>query len=506
MGSRVAGLLLHPTSLAGRYGIGDLGPGADEFLDWMVDAGQRLWQVLPLGPTAYGNSPYGCLSAFAGNPLLISPEGLLDDGLLAAEDLVDAPAGSVHEVDFGAVIPWKRRLLRSAWKRFQADRPLEVAGALSAFVEDPAQAYWLEDWAMFAALKGRFGGREWGSWDRPLRLRDPKALARARRELSDEVELQRFVQFLFFRQWGRVRAEANRRGIEVMGDIPIYVARDSADVWAHRRLFTLDEEGKAETVAGVPPDYFSETGQLWGNPLYRWDRLAEEHFAWWIERVKVNWRLADLVRIDHFRGFASYWEVPAHHETAVDGRWVEAPGERLFTAIRAVLGDVPFVAEDLGVITDDVRELLARTGFPGMKVLQFAFAEDDHEYQPHRHVPNGVVYTGTHDNDTTLGWWESADAPTRERALEYLGTDGSDVAWDLIRAAYTSVAERVVVPLPDVFGMGNEARMNTPGKDRGNWTWRARRVDFTAGRAARLKRLAALTGRVGPEPPAPTDA
>ena len=503
MGRRVAGLLLHPTSLPGRFGIGDLGPGTDAFLDWLAEAGQGLWQVLPLGPSAFGNSPYGCLSAFAGNPLLISPERLVADGLLSEADLSDAPAASPDEVDFGAVIPWKRGRLHAAWRRFLAERPMELTGALSAFVEDPAQAYWLEDWAMYAALKGRFGGREWSSWDRAPRLREPKAMARARRDLSEEVEFQRFVQFLFFRQWARVRAEANRRGIQVMGDIPIYVAPDSADVWAHRRLFTLDEDGRAETVAGVPPDYFSETGQLWGNPLYRWERLAEEHFAWWIERVKVNWRLADLVRIDHFRGFAAFWEVPAHEQTAMNGRWVEAPGARLFTAIRAVLGDVPFVAEDLGVITDEVRDLLATTGFPGMKVLQFAFGEDDHEYQPHRHVPNGVVYTGTHDNDTTRGWWDGTDAATRARALDYLGTDGREIEWDLIRSASTSVAERVVVPLPAVFGLGNEARMNTPGKDRGNWTWRARREEFTLERAARLRRLASLSGRLSKETAAP---
>ena len=495
MGTRVAGILLHPTSLPGRFGIGDLGPGADRFLDWMEEAGQKLWQILPLGPTAFGNSPYGCLSAFAGNPLLISPEELLAEGLLEEPELEGAPLGVEAEVDFGAVIPWKKELLRAAHRRFLAKRPAGLSGAFSAFVEDPTQAYWLEDWALFAALKSRYGGREWAAWEKPIRLREPKAVARVRKELSAEVDYRRFVQFVFFRQWARVKGEANRRGIQVMGDVPIYVACDSADVWAHRRLFTLDEEGKPETVAGVPPDYFSETGQLWGNPLYRWDRMAEEHFAWWIERVKLNWRLADLVRVDHFRGFAGFWEVAATEKTAVNGRWVEAPGKRLFTAIKAVLGEVPFVAEDLGVITDEVRELLEATGFPGMKVLQFAFAGDDQEYQPHRHVPNCVVYTGTHDNETTRGWWDGSDEATRERVREYLGTDGRDVCGDLIRAAYTSVAERAVVPAPDVFGLGNEARMNTPGKDRGNWAWRARREDFTPKRAERLARLARLTGR-----------
>jgi 4-alpha-glucanotransferase len=496
MAERVAGVLLHPTSLPGRFGIGDLGPGADSFLEWARAAGLGLWQVLPLGPTAFGNSPYGCLSAFAGNPLLISPEELLREGLLSEDDLADAPLPSNEGVDFEAVIPWKEALLRGSYRKFASDRPLEIAAELEEFASAPEQASWLEDWALFSALKWRFGGREWTAWPRELALRSSKALERARNELAEEIELRRYLQMLFFRQWGRVRREATLRGVQVMGDLPIYVAADSADVWAHRRLFALDADGKQLTVAGVPPDYFSKTGQRWGNPIYRWDRMQKEGFAWWVERIRANLRTADLVRLDHFRGFVAFWEVAAGEETAVNGRWVKGPGEKLFIAIRKALGEVPLVAEDLGVITDDVRSLLATLGLPGMKVLQFAFGGDDEEYQPHRHVANGVVYTGTHDNDTTRGWWEATDEETRKRAREYLGTDGREIAWDLVRTAYTSVADRVVMPAADLFGLGNEARMNTPGNARGNWGYRARASDLTPERAARLRRLGSLTGRL----------
>ncbi len=492
---RAAGFLLHPTSLPGRFGIGDLGSEVDSFLEWLQAAGQTIWQILPLGPVAYGNSPYGCLSAFAGNPQLISPEELVREGLLPASALDNAPAGPLDSVDFNAVIGWKDRVLRESWDYARRTRPLAMH-VFDGFMAEHSQQYWLEDWALFAALKQRFSGQEWFSWDRALMLHEPSAVAAAQKELAEEMAFQRYVQFLFFRQWDRVRQKAHEKGIIIMGDIPIYVASDSADVWSHRRLFTLNEDAKLETIAGVPPDYFSETGQLWGNPLYRWDRIEAEGYHWWIERVKANLRTADLIRIDHFRGFAGFWEVRFGEKTAINGRWVPGPGMKLFNAIRAAIGHLPFIAEDLGIITPDVKQLLNDTGFPGMKILQFAFAADNEEYQPHRYPRNCVVYTGTHDNDTILGWYPQIDDAIRQRVLDYTGCDGKEINWAMIRTAYTSVADIAIVPAQDVFGLGNEARMNTPGEGSGNWGWRARKAAFTPERAERLARLGRLTGRI----------
>ncbi len=494
MPARAAGIILHPTSLPSRFGIGDLGPAADAFLDWMASAGLSLWQVMPVGPTGYWNSPYGCLSAFAGNSLLISPEQLVIDGLLDEGELARTPPFPETTVDYGPVMSWKRELLRTSWKYALAQRP-GLRDELHAFAEAPEQRGWLPDWTLFASLIGRNRSLTWTRWPRELVQRDPAALDAARRELAPEIELRTYRQWLFSRQWERVRREANRRGIQVVGDVPIYVSLGSADVWANRRFFTVDAEGRQETVAGVPPDYFSATGQLWGNPLYRWDVLAKDGFGWWVERLRHNFRLADVVRIDHFRGLAAYWEVQAGEPTALKGRWVPAPGRELFRAIRCALGERPIIAEDLGSIDDDVRALLSETGFPGMAVLQFAFGEDDGPYLPHNHVANSVVYTGTHDNDTTRGWWETLDEASRSRLRDYLGVDGRDIAWDLIRAAFASVAERAIVPLQDVADLGSEARMNVPGRADGNWAWRARPEHLSETSAARLRRLAALSGR-----------
>jgi 4-alpha-glucanotransferase len=492
---RSAGLLLHPTSLPGRFGVGDLGPEADAFLDWAVLAGQTIWQVMPIGPTGYHDSPYGCLSAFAGNPFLISPQLLHEEGLLPPHALNDVPAFPAGHVDFARVIPWKEGLLRASLRHFLKERPAETSLAFDEFVSAPEQQSWLPDWALFSALKEKFAGKEWDEWGSSLSAREPETLEAARKEMSGEIQYHLYLQFLFFRQWERLKKEANRRGILVMGDMPIYMAFGSADVWAHQQLFTLAKTGVPTAVAGVPPDYFSETGQLWGNPLYRWDQMETEGYSWWIARMRQNFRLADLVRIDHFRGFASYWEVPAGEPTALNGRWLPGPGAKLFDAIRAELGDLTIVAEDLGVITDDVTLLRQQLGFPGMSVLQFAFGELDSIYLPHNYVPETVVYTGTHDNDTTRGWFVSLDAEDRRRALGYLGTDGATIEWDLIRAAYTSVAERAIVPVQDVFGLGSEGRMNTPGTAEGNWTWRATKERFDAERAGGLRWLAELTGR-----------
>jgi 4-alpha-glucanotransferase len=494
--ARQAGLLFHPTSLPGRFGIGDLGPEAERFLDWAAAAGQTIWQVLPLGPPGPQQSPYDGISAFAGHVLLISPERLVEEGLLPAAALGGSPETAGAAVDFAAVVPWKNGLLRQSWELFKTAPPTGASEALERFVGASEQRPWLEDWALFSAIRKRFGGVPWPLWDKDLAARSPSALIAARRELSEEIAFERYTQFLFFSQWNHLHAEGRRRGISIMGDIPIYLSLDSADVWAHRSLFSLDDDGRPELVAGVPPDYFSATGQLWGNPLYRWDRLEQEGFSWWIDRLRAALHMVDIVRLDHFRGFSAYWAVPASAETAVDGAWIPGPGERFFSAIRSALGSMPIVAEDLGLITPDVRRLRDLFGLPGMKVLQFAFGEDDSPDLPHRHLGNAVVYTGTHDNDTTRGWFAGLPEADRARLFDYLGPDSEPVEWKLIRAAYASVADRAIVPMQDLLGLDSQARMNTPGRSKGNWAWRARANQFGPELAARLRRLASLTGRL----------
>jgi 4-alpha-glucanotransferase len=489
---RRAGILLHPTSLPGRFGVGDLGPEAVRFLEWAKSAGQSLWQVLPLHPTGADDSPYGAASAFAGNPLLISPERLVEEGFLPGSALDDAPAFPEGRVDFAGARQWKKKILSASWEHSRA--AVEKREEFLSFRRAAERESWLPDWSLFAALKGKYPG-SWISWPEERRRRHPEALAAARRELEGEIAYQEYLQFLFFLQWTSLKAEANRRGISLMGDVPIYVAHDSADVWARQELFLLDPSGMPEAVAGVPPDAFSETGQLWGYPLYRWDAMERDGFRWWIARLRMALSVADIARIDHFRGFAAGWSVPASETSAIAGRWIPGPGLKLFDAVRRALGDVPLVAEDLGVITDDVCELLSALGIPGMKVLQFGFSEDDSEHLPHRHAANSVVYTGTHDNDTTRGWFATLGDEERSRVLDYVGGDESDIARDFIREAYTSVAGLAVVPLQDVFGLGSEARMNTPGVARGNWKWRADPGGFTSERARGLQRIARLTGR-----------
>ncbi len=501
--SRRAGILLHPTSLPGPFGIGDLGPAAEAFLDWAASAGQGTWQVLPLSPTGYGNSPYSALSSFAGNPLLISPEALERDGLLDAAELERLPRSAGSRVDFPAVHAAKAAILRAAWERFRSTPPAGLGDALELFSSVAATAAWLDEWCLFAALRDRFAGRPWPAWDRELAHREPAALATARRELEAEIAFRRFVQFLFFRQWQAIRERARVLGIEVMGDLPIYVPLDSADVWSRQDLFELDDGGRSLAVSGVPPDAFSSTGQLWGTPIYRWDRLRDEEFGWWVDRLRASLRFADRVRLDHFRGFESYWRVPAEAETAIDGRWEPGPGLGLFEAFERGLGRPNLVAEDLGVITPEVESLLEATGLPRMKVLQFAFSEADSKHLPHHHLPKAVAYTGTHDNDTVRGWFSGLGPEERQRARDYLGLEErtgsggeSGIEWAMIRAAYTSVAETAVVPLQDVLGLGSEARMNRPGRPEGNWSWRAREEEVRAGLSARLRRLAEISGRL----------
>jgi 4-alpha-glucanotransferase len=506
---RSAGILLHPTSLPGPFASGDLGPVVSPFLAWMERAGQTLWQVLPLGPTGPGDSPYGGTSAFAGNPLLVSQERLVEEGWLAAGDLAGAPGSGPDAVDFEAAAAWSGAALRAAWERFGRDAGEDVRRDLARFVAAREQRAWLSDWTLFSAAKRARDGAAWLEWEPALAARLPASLENVRRDLAAEIAFEEFVQFLFFRQWSAVHDEARRRGIQILGDVPIYVAHDSADVWAHRELFALDAAGLPITVAGVPPDYFSETGQLWGYPVYDWKANARQRYRWWIERLRANLRLADLVRLDHFRGFAAFWEVPAGETTAIGGRWTKGPGKALFTAAKRALGGgaLPFVAEDLGSIDPPVLDLLDELGIPGMKVLQFAFSEDDSPHLPHRHGENALVYTGTHDNDTTRGWAAALSPVERARLLSYAGGDLADPVADLIRLAYTSPARRAIVPLQDVFGLGSEARMNTPGRAAGNWRWRARGSDFTDTRAEELRRLAVVAGRHRRIPsPAPSPA
>jgi 4-alpha-glucanotransferase len=493
--TRAAGVLAHPTSLPGPYGVGDLGIESVEFLDWIAEAGLKVWQVLPLGPTGPDGSPYSSPSAFAGNPLLISPEGLVRAGWLGREDLrapVELPA---ERFDFALAGNFKTDLLRRSWERFSNRATKRHRDEFQAFVEHPDQAYWLEDWALYAAIKARSGGRSWIRWPRGLRMREPDELRAAARELDGEISYQRFLQFVFFRQWERTRSEAATRGITLFGDVPFYVAEDSADVWAHRELFHLDDDGRPNRVAGVPPDYFSKTGQLWGNPVYRWDRLAERGYRWWIQRIRANLRLVGSLRLDHFRGFAAYWEIESGAKTAAEGHWVEGPGRSLFDALEAELGDLPLVAEDLGVITEDVEALRDTLDLPGMHVLQFAFGDPDSKHLPRHHTSRSVVYTGTHDNDTLRGWFKTLGQDERRRVLDFLDAEPDDVVWKMIEAVYESPARVALVPLQDLLGLGSEARMNRPGTSRGNWSWRVSAAALTLEVAARLRRLAARAGR-----------
>ncbi len=469
MTTRAAGILLHPTSLPGRFGVGDLGPEVDRFLDWARDAGQGWWQVLPLGPPGGHGAPYSCLSAFAGNPLLIAPELLLEQGLLERSDLDGVPSFPAQRVDFAAVKPWKDGLLRRSWELFQRRAKDQARQELDDFARAPENG-WLDDWTLFMALRRCHPGGGWWQWPAAVKRREKEALDGVRRAEADEIAYQRYLQWQFARQWHRVKHQAREHGIGILGDLPIYVAWDSAEVWANPHLFDLDDEGHPHAVAGVPPDDFSDTGQLWGNPLYRWQRMAEDGYAWWVARMAANLRTCDRVRLDHFRGFAGYWSVPADHETAEHGAWIDGPGMALFDAWREALGDLPIVAEDLGVITPDVEALRRDAGLPGIKVLHFAFDEADADHLPHNFEHRSVVYTGTHDNDTTAGWYQELDREARRRVRRYAGSD--EIHRALIRLAYTSIAELAIVPAQDVLGLGSEARMNTPAVAEGNWAWR----------------------------------
>ncbi|HEU4724832.1 MAG TPA: 4-alpha-glucanotransferase [Candidatus Eisenbacteria bacterium] len=497
-----AGILLHPTSLPGRHGVGDAGPEAIRFLDWAAAAGFSVWQILPLGPTGVGNSPYSALSVFAVGPLFVSPERLVESGLLPASALEVVPGFPEDRVDFDAARVWKERLLRRAWENAKAGADAASRAAreeAAAWAAEPSRAAWLGDWTLYAAIKERHKGRAWTDWDPPIAAREPDAMAEAARALTAERAYHAFVQWLAARHWGEVHAAARERGISILGDLPIYPAMDSAEVWARRDLFQFGADGRPESVAGVPPDYFSETGQLWGNPLYRWDRHEADGFAWWIARVRAALETCDFLRLDHFRAIAGYWAVPAGAKTATaadGGRWLPGPGLRFVEALRAALGGLPLVAEDLGDIDDGVRALLRDTGLPGMRVLQFGLLDATSTHHPKNHIANAVAYTGTHDNDTARGWFEALTAAEQARVLAEVGGGAAEISWSMIRCAMSSPARLAVAPMQDVLGLGSDARMNTPSEPAGNWTWRMRSGADSDDLAARLRpTLGARAGR-----------
>ncbi|MBZ8141282.1 4-alpha-glucanotransferase [Rubrivivax gelatinosus] len=492
---RSSGILLHPSSLPGPHGSGDLGSCAYHFVDWLASAGQRLWQVLPLGGIGPGNSPYMSPSAFAGNPLLIDLRELHTLGWLDSAALEPTPGLRPTQVDYAAVTGFRLQRLARAAARFAADADEEQRAAFDDFCA--GHAAWLDDYALFMALTEAHEGLDWCDWAPGLALRRDGALAAARRSHAERIAFWRFSQWCFWRQWTQLRAYAARKGVKIIGDAPIFIAHHSADVWAHPELFQLDAEGRPTVVAGVPPDFFSAEGQRWGNPLYRWSAHADQGYAWWIARIRHGLQLVDLLRIDHFRGFAAHWEIPAAEPTAVNGRWMPGPGAALFEALQQALGELPLLAEDLGVITPDVEALRQRFGLPGMRILQFAFGGDAaNRYLPHNHEHDSVVYGGTHDNDTAAGWWASAGDAERHFARGYFGVDGHDMPWTLIRAACMSVADTAVHPMQDVLCLGGEHRMNRPGQDQGCWQWRFQWNDVHPWHARRLLEFCRLYGRL----------
>jgi 4-alpha-glucanotransferase len=494
---RSAGILLHPTSLPGKYGIGDLGNEAYEFIDFLVDAGQSLWQVLPLGPTGYGDSPYQCFSAFAGSPLLISPDKLIEEGLLKEDDVNDIRIWPPNDVDFGEVIPYKTSLLEKAFENFQ-NSGKNIYSEFKPFIE--ANNDWLEDFALFMSVKNHHNGIIWSDWSKDIATRSKGAVNKWKDKLKHSYEYQIFVQAVFDKQWKELKKYANENDIMIMGDLPIFIAYDSSDLWANKELFSVDNEGRLETVAGVPPDYFSETGQLWGNPLYKWDKMEENNFLWWQKRMTKMYEIVDIVRIDHFRGFEAYWEIPGDAKTAINGEWIKAPGYKLFNTLKEKFGDLPIVAEDLGVITKEVEELRDTFEFPGMKILQFAFGDEmEEKFLPHNHIQNCVVYTGSHDNDTTRSFFEKEKekgSGIYEWAQYYMNYYGEEMTLAAIKTAYASVANIVFIPLQDILNLGNEARMNFPSTLGGNWTWRYTKEQITKKLIEDYRHMSKIYGRL----------
>jgi len=498
---RAAGILFHPTSLPGPYGIGDLGGEAYRFVDALAAARQKYWQILPLGPTGWGDSPYQCYSAFAGNTLLISPEKLRDDGLISNEMLDDRPAFDDRHVEYGAVTEWKARLLGDAAARFASGGFEELRAAFDTFCRE--NAFWLDDYALYRAARSAHGDRPWYEWPEDLRFRRENALNAARGILKNEIAAQKFGQFLFYREWIELKAYAADKGIKIIGDIPIFVALDSSDVWCNQGEFKLNADGSPKVVSGVPPDFFSSTGQLWGNPIYDWDAMVKDGFSWWVARIAWTLKAVDIVRIDHFRGFEACWEVPGQNETAEHGEWVKAAGDELFAAVVNDLGHIPMIAEDLGFITPEVLALRDKYEIPGMRVLQFGFGgnpNDDH--LPHSYIRHCVAYTGTHDNDTAVGWLNTtrkrrATSAQAALALKYLNARPRSINWDMIRGIWSSVADLAIAPLQDVLGLGNEARMNLPATVGANWAWRMADGAFSEKCIERLAEMTHIYGRAG---------
>lgn len=473
MFNRSSGILLHPTSLPGKYGIGTLGKEAYKFIDFLVSSNQKLWQIFPLGPTGYGDSPYQCFSSFAGNPYLIDFDLLIENNLLTIEDLENINFGNNEEyIDYGAIYNNKYPLLKKAYDNFKNNYNESLKEPFSNFKNENIS--WLEDFAMYISIKNHFNGLPWNEWPEDIKGRSTEAINHYKNIVAEEIEYQKFIQYLFFTQWNNVKKYANEKGIKIIGDIPIFVAADSADTWANPEIFLFDDELKPEKVAGVPPDYFSATGQLWGNPLYDWNKLKETNYKWWVERVKSNLSTCDIIRIDHFRGFDEYWAVPFGDKTAENGQWEKGPGIDLFNAIKNELGELPIIAEDLGTMTQGVIDLRENTGFPGMKILGFAFdSGEENDYLPHTYTENCVVYTGTHDNDTIMGWFNKANNNDKEFAKNYLNCRiNEEFNWDAIRGAWSSVANIALAPIQDFLGLGSESRINTPGVASGNWQWR----------------------------------
>ena len=503
--TRSSGILLHPISLPGEFGIGDLGDHSNQFVEFLAASGQQLWQVLPLGQTGYGDSPYQCFSVFAGNTLLVSPQRLFDSGLVSRDDVDNRPTFPEARIDYAQAKEFKTHLLRKAYDNFLLDEVNDLWPDFDEFCSN--ESYWLDDWALFRAIKDSQGEKAWYDWDPKLAMRDPASIERAKVEFRDEINAQKFYQFLFFTQWFAIKELCHDRGISIIGDIPIFVAHDSVDVWSNPHLFKLDDARNPTVVAGVPPDYFSKTGQLWGNPIYDWERMRTDGFSWWIRRIQAMFRMFDIVRLDHFRGFVAAWEVPGENKTAEHGEWVSAPGRELFAAIHNALGELPIIVEDLGFITPEVEALRDEFGFAGMRILQFAFGGDSGSpHLPHKYVNNAVVYTGTHDNDTSRGWFASLKVRkqtpanehlgrTRDHCLKYLKSHGREIHWDMIRAAEASVADIAIIPLQDVLGLGSEGRMNLPATEEGNWNWRLKEGLLTEKLSKRLREMCELYGR-----------
>lgn len=492
---RASGILLHPTSLPSQFGIGDFGPEAYAFADFLSRSGQSFWQMLPLGPPDHGGSPYASFSAFAGNTLLISPEQLIADGLLDTSDLPEAAPLTTERVEFDYVRKFKQDLLSKAFDKHQQGNNPELRASFESFVK--VAHSWLDDFALFSALRDANGGSAWSDWDGGLKYRQTEALTRSRAILRNEIEAHKFYQFLFFRQWFKLKAYCNQHGIGIIGDVPIFVAHDSTDVWTNPEQFKLDENGMPKVVAGVPPDYFSPSGQLWGHPLFCWERMRRDGFNWWKTRISAAFDVFDVVRLDHFRGFAACWEIPASDTSAHRGRWVPSPGKELFTALRDALGELPIIAEDLGVITPDVDELRLEFGFPGMRILQFGFKTDEKNIHLPRNFSRHIVaYTATHDSDTSVGWFTNgASDYEKVKCLPYLQSDGKEIHWDFIKALSSSLADVAIIPLQDLLGLGSEARMNVPNSAQGNWSWRYKRHDLTDEISWRLKHQTAMCGR-----------